>query len=569
MSTLISSQIPRPPMIPPLPDRSSFVEKIVVALLEPDQASGFSVCVVDIDQAQSLKESIGSAATHNLLARLGARLQHGTRSLDTVARIGPSSFGILLRTEDNESVVREAMQRLLLAISTPVNLSTCTISTTASIGVMRGPCEAETAESLLEKAMEAMNVAKSQGGNSFCLYSTSSRQIADEWRALSEALREAINRQELVLQYQPKIELRTGLVVGYEALLRWQHPVLGLLSPDRFLLLAEELGLIVPFNQWVIHKVLSQLRASRDAGEPELGIALNLSLRHFRFGDLPGLLAAELAAAGVSPTLLEVEISENSTMADPEQAVAVIDRIRSLGVRVTLDQFGTGLSSLSYLSRLGVDKIKIDRTFVRDITSNPANASVVAAIIALAHALGKRVTAVGVESEGQALQLMRHNCDEIQGFYFSSPVAVGELKPFSQNDRKLVLERKDDSQKERSLLLVDDEPSILNALKRLLRSDGYKLYTADSGQAALDILATHPVKVIVSDQRMPGMTGIELLSRVRELYPDTRRIILSGYSDVTTLSAAINQGAVWKFISKPWDDEALLAEIRHAFTLAA
>jgi diguanylate cyclase (GGDEF)-like protein len=563
------SSLSRPPTLPVLPDRSVLVDKLDSMLRDPGKVGGFSVCVIDIDQIHSLGQSIGPAATTELLARLGARLKHGTRSLDTVVRMGPSTFAILLRTESDETVVRETMQRLLLAISTPVNLTICTVSTTASIGIALSPVETDTGETLLQKAAEAMSVAKSQGGDSFCFYSVSSRQVADEWRALSEALREAISHNELVLQYQPKLDLRTGQVTGYEALLRWQHPVLGLITPDRFLLLAEELGLIVEFNQWVIRHVLRQLRTTRDAGDPELCIALNLSLRHFRFGDLAGLLAAELTAAGVASSLLEVEIGENSTMRDPEHAVAVIDRIRALGVRVTLDQFGTGLSSLSYLSRLGVAKIKIDRAFVRDITSNPANASVVAAIIALAHALGKKVCAVGVETEGQALQLQRYDCDEIQGFLFSKSVGAGDLKHFSSQQKHLVLESKSGSPRQRSLLLVDDEPSILNALKRLLRNDGYKIFTADSGQGALDILATHTVQVIVSDQRMPGMTGIELLSRVRELYPDTRRLILSGYSDVTTLSAAINQGAVWKFISKPWDDEALIAEIRHAFELAA
>jgi CheY-like chemotaxis protein len=214
-----------------------------------------------------------------------------------------------------------------------------------------------------------------------------------------------------------------------------------------------------------------------------------------------------------------------------------------------------------------VDKIKIDQTFVRDITSNPVNASIVAAIIAMAHKLGKRVIAVGVESEGQALQLRRHECDEIQGFYFSRPGTAADMEALFAHGRNLDLKNEDANQ--RTLLLVDDEPSILKALQRLLRREGYTILTAESGQAALEILATHPAQVIVSDQRMPGMSGVELLSRVRELYPDTRRIILSGYSDISTLSDAINRGAIWKFIAKPWDDEVLKAEIGHAFTLAA
>lgn len=236
-------------------------------------------------------------------------------------------------------------------------------------------------------------------------------------------------------------------------------------------------------------------------------------------------------------------------------------------MRLILDDFGTGLSSLSYLSRMNVDKIKIDRVFVRDITTNPVNASIVAAIIAMGHKLGKRMMAVGVESEGQLNQLLRHDCDEAQGFWFSKPVMADQAVKLLNGPINIAASSP--SQGARTLLLVDDEPNILNALKRVLRREGYNVLTADSGAAALELLARNDVQVILSDHRMPGMTGIELLSTVRELYPSTRRIILSGYADISTLTDAINRGAVWKFIAKPWEDDDLRDELRRAFDMTA
>lgn len=254
-------------------------------------------------------------------------------------------------------------------------------------------------------------------------------------------------------------------------------------------------------------------------------------------------------------------------MRDPNRAFILIDRIRALGVRLALDDFGTGLSSLAYLSRIQADKLKIDQIFVRDLTTNPVNASIVAAMIAMCHKLGKRAIAVGVETEGQARQLRRHECDEIQGYFISRPASAAEIAPMLAAGRVSHLDGEDDESEEPTLLLVDDEPNILNALKRLLRREGYRILSAGSGEEALELLATHPVQVIVSDQRMPSMSGVEFLSRARELYPQTIRIVLSGYSDITTLADAINRGAVWKYISKPWDDEALKEDIRHAFSL--
>jgi len=551
-----------------LPNRSMLLDRLSQSLREGELSkNSLALVTLDIDQFRSLNESFGHAAADELLVRVAARLQVGVRESDTVARIGSNEFAVLLQGGDSEPQLEQLARRLLGAVFAPVVVEGRQAAMTGSIGIARYPLDARDAETLLQHADSALSAAKSAGGDTFRFYAPPVEVLAREWGDLSEALRDAPGRDELLLHYQPKVDLRSGQIVGLEALVRWNHPQHGMLAPSRFIPLAEETGLIVRLSHWVIRNVLRQLQAWQKANRPPVVVGVNLSLRHFRSGDLPGFIAAELAATGVNPALLELEISESAMMRDPTQAFIIVDRIKSLGVRLALDDFGTGLSSLSYLSRMNVDKLKIDQTFVRDITTNPVNASIVSAIVAMAHKLGKRVIAVGVESEGQALQLRRFDCDEIQGFYFSRPGTAEEMSNLLSNGRNLSLAPAVEEQK--TLLLVDDEPNILNALKRVLRREGYNLLTAESGAAALEILSSQPVQVIVSDQRMPGMSGIELLSRARELYPDTRRIILSGYSDISVLTDAINRGAVWKFIAKPWDDVALKAEIRQAFELSA
>lgn len=253
-------------------------------------------------------------------------------------------------------------------------------------------------------------------------------------------------------------------------------------------------------------------------------------------------------------------------MHDATSAIQIVDRLKNIGVRLSLDDFGTGYSSLSYLSRFAIDTLKIDQSFIQDITVNPVNASIATATIAMAHKLGKTVIAEGVETESQMAFLRRHDCDGMQGYLFSRPVPIEQLRTLLRDGTRLAVNGNENPTPSADrLLLVDDEPNILNALRRLLRREGYQILVAEHGLAALEILAREPVQVIVSDQRMPGMTGTELLAKVRDMYPDTIRMVLSGYSEVSALTDAINHGAIYRFLSKPWQDDDLKTEIRQAF----
>jgi CheY-like chemotaxis protein len=289
-----------------------------------------------------------------------------------------------------------------------------------------------------------------------------------------------------------------------------------------------------------------------------------LSAPHFRQKDLPDAIAQLLREYDVPASLLELELTESVMMHDAEAAVHIVKRLKALGLCISLDDFGTGYSSLSYLSRLAIDVIKIDQSFVADITTNPVNASIASATIAMAHRMGKTVIAEGVETQGQMVYLRRHECDEMQGYLFSRPVDALTIAEMLRTGAGMHLGL-DPSDAQMTLLLVDDEPNILNALKRLLRSDGYRILCAESAAQGLEMLANHRVHVIVSDQRMPVMMGTEFLSRVKDLYPETVRLVLSGYSELETLRDAINKGAIYRYISKPWDEAEFKEAVIQAF----
>ncbi len=547
---------------------SNLIDQIETRLNHPHQADDpFAVCVLDIDQIPVLRQTMGEAAVTDIVARIGVRLQHAIRAGDSVAQIGTGTFALLLPEVVDTLKLEQLLYRLLFLVATPIPLKVGTTSTTATIGVAHYPHDARQTGGLAQCVDAAMAMARSEGGDGFRFFSPPATPFAAEWRDLAAALRDPERGDELTLHYQPRLDLRSDQIIGFEAVLRWQHPVHGLITPDHLIHLAEEGGVMVELSQWLVRHVLAQLRTWQNVGQHTLTISAKLSLRHVGNIDLPGFIATELAAAGVPPSLLELEISESAVMHAPDQATIVVDRLKQLGVRMVLDEFGMGLSSLPYLARLNVDKIKIDQRLIQNITNDQASATVVASIIAMAHTLDKNVVAVGVENDDQAVHLRRHECDEVQGLYSSRPDIADDMAALFASGHHLQL--KHAGEVNRTLLLVDDEPYILSALKRVLRCEGYTIFTAESGAVALQILAAHPVQVIVSDQRMPGMAGVELLTCVHALYPKTRRIILSGYLNIPLLAAAVNRGTIWKYFGKPWDDETLRSEISHAFELTA
>lgn len=377
-------------------------------------------------------------------------------------------------------------------------------------------------------------------------------------------LRRALVQDELRVYFQPRVNLASGEICGAEALVRWQHPERGLVPPSEFIPLAEDTGLILPLGEWVIRNVCRQQRVWLDGGLSVPPVAVNLSALQFRQKNLVQLIRHELAANQLGAKYLEIEITESTLMDSVDEAAATLQELRATGIKISLDDFGTGHSSLSRLRRLPIDHLKIDQSFVCNLTTEPEDAAICLAIIGLAHNLRMTVIAEGVETEGQANYLRQHHCDEMQGYYFSRPLPVGDFEQLLVQRRTLVLPVRPANER-RTLLLVDDETDVLSALKRMLRLEGYDIITATSAREGLELLSIYPVQVIISDQRMPQMSGSEFLSRVRDLHPHTVRLILSGYADLRSVTEAINHGAIYKFLTKPWDDEMLRMDLREAF----
>ncbi len=294
-------------------------------------------------------------------------------------------------------------------------------------------------------------------------------------------------------------------------------------------------------------------------------VAVNLSARQFESGALVERVLQAVSAGTIAPDRLELELTESLLMRHVDDVVHTLAQLHEHGVRLSVDDFGTGYSSLAYLKQFPLDAVKIDRSFIRDITADPNDASITRAIITMAHQLKLKVIAEGVETEGQLKLLVANQCDEIQGYYFSPPVPAGEMEAMLRDKRCLAQELLSSRQRQRTILIVDDEQPIINSLCRLLRQDGYDILSATNAMEGLEILARNEVDVVLSDQRMPGMTGVEFLRRVKSIHPDTVRMVLSGYADLQSVTDAINEGAIYKYITKPWDRERLRSLVQEAF----
>jgi EAL domain-containing protein (putative c-di-GMP-specific phosphodiesterase class I)/FixJ family two-component response regulator len=380
---------------------------------------------------------------------------------------------------------------------------------------------------------------------------------------LEPELREALANGRLRLDFQPQADLRTGRVVGFEALARWDDSPLGPVPPSRFIAAAEQSDLALALGRWALLAACRQLAEWSRQGHREVRVSVNLSGRHFTAEGMVEQVNEALAASGADPRRLQIEITENTLIGNLDRAVGTMRRLAALGVQFALDDFGTGYSSLTYLRRFPIHEVKIDRSFVAEMTERTEDAVIVRTIIAMAHALGTRVVAEGVETEAQLAALRRARCDIAQGFLVARPAPAAELDALLAAPRALA--ELPGAGGERTLLVVDDEPNIASSLRRLLRGDGYRILTAHGAAEGFELLARNEVGVIISDQRMPAMCGTEFLSRVKDMYPGTLRMVLSGFTDLESVTGAINEGAIFKFLTKPWEDDAIRATVRDAF----
>ena len=387
-----------------------------------------AVMLLDLDHFKHINDAYGHSAGDDLLKEVATRLRTCVRESDTVSRLGGDEFVIvladLMQPEDVDGIAAKISEAMAL----PVQIGEREAYVGASIGISLFPRDGEHGETLLRNADIAMYRVKEHGRNSVRLFSPEMATMAIERVDMEGALRRAIERKELLLYYQPKIDLATRRIVGAEALVRWQHPQIGLVHPNEFIPLAEETGLVVPLGAWVMQEAFRQHAAWRKAGLPQLKLAINLSARQFRLENLPELVAAALAETGAAAESFVFELTESMVMQDAERALGVMHSLKRLGIALSLDDFGTGYSSLSYLRRFPIDEVKIDRSFVRDLHHNPDDAAIAAAVVALARTLGLRVVAEGVEQEEQVLVLEKLNCDQVQGYFFGRPLIVADFE---------------------------------------------------------------------------------------------------------------------------------------------
>ncbi|NYF53014.1 sensor domain-containing protein [Tunturiibacter gelidoferens] len=386
-----------------------------------------AVFVIDLDHFKRINDSLGHSAGDQILIEAAQRLRRSVRSTDVVARVGGDEFVVVMPDITNVDDVEQCAANLVAALSPEISIEEHLVRVTASVGVCIYPDFASDAKHLLKRADSAMYAAKENGRSQFQIFSESMLKETAERLTMEHALRHALTNKELSMHYQPQISLTTGAVTGMEALLRWNHPRLGSISPSQFIPLAEETGLIVPIGEWAFMTACCEGKALQDELGMDLTVSINLSPRQFQQKNLVPIVEHSLSKSGLSPEKLQIEITENMLMVNSEHVLDKLQRMRELGVRISIDDFGTGFCSFSYLLEYQVDRLKIDQSFVKKAGTDANAAAVVRTIIAMSHGLNIKVVAEGVETDEQMRFLLRRKCDEAQGNFIAKPVAMAEF----------------------------------------------------------------------------------------------------------------------------------------------
>jgi diguanylate cyclase (GGDEF)-like protein/PAS domain S-box-containing protein len=412
-----------------LPNRSLLKDRLEQALAHAQRYSrAVMVAFIDLDNFKLINDSLGHTVVGDaLLKAVGERLQACVRRGDTVARSGGDEFVLILTQQENEEVNYQVIERVMFSVSEPYAIDGQDLSITCSIGLSVYPQDGQDGETLLRAADTAMYRAKELGRNNFQFYAKEMTAKIGDRLTLEAGLRRALDRGEFLLHYQPQLELQTGRIIGMEALIRWQHPEQGMIPPVKFIPIAEDTGLIEPIGAWVLHTACAQNKAFQDAGLPAITVAVNLSPRQFRQKNLVESVRAILDATGLDPRHLELEITEGMVMHNAEEVITTLSKLEGMRLQLSVDDFGTGYSNLSYLKRFPVHRLKIDKSFVRDIGTDPDGTAIAQSVIALGHSLNLRVIAEGVETAAQLSFLRQAHCDEAQGYYFYKPLPHPQL----------------------------------------------------------------------------------------------------------------------------------------------
>ncbi len=411
-----------------LPNRSLLHDRLKRAIAQAARDQQLvGVLFIDLDRFKSINDTLGHPAGDTLLKTVASRLAACVRESDTLARLGSDEFVVILVGASSAEGITTVAKKILMLVSEPIYIDGQEIYTTASIGIAVYPMDGDDSYALLKHADFAMYQAKELERNNFQFFSREMNVKVLERMKLENSMRKALEREEFFLVFQPQVDVRSGRIAGMEALLRWQHPDLGLLTPDKFIPLAEETGFIIPMGEWVMQNACRQNKIWQQQGLPSVRVAVNLSAKQFGQYNLDEMIAATLMETGLDPKWLELEITESAIMKNAEQTAIILRKLKAMGISLAIDDFGTGYSSLAYLKHFPISRLKIDRSFVQDITTNTDDAAIAEIIIAMAQTLKLSVIAEGVETRAQMELLSFNNCVEMQGYLFSRPLPAEQF----------------------------------------------------------------------------------------------------------------------------------------------
>ncbi len=563
-----------------LPNRRLLQDRVGVALAQARRrGQRLAVLFLDLDHFKDVNDSLGHLVGDELLQKVAARLSGAIRSDDTVARIGGDEFAVLLTHVADGTQAALVGQKILVLLKAPIRVGERELFVNGSMGIAMYPEDGTDFDNLLKSADTALYRAKSEGRDNCQLYTPSLHIAAMARLELELGLRRALERGELFLEYQPALDLTADRVYGVEALMRWRHPVRGVLPPAEFLPVAESSSIVVPMGWWVLATACRQAKAWQRLGHPDLMLAVNIGARQLHDPSLLRRVMDVLAETGLRASCLELEITESQAMQNPEATSRVLQELGQLGVRVSIDDFGTGYSSLSYLKRLPIHTLKVDKSFVQGIATGPGDAAITTAIIQMAHTLKLSVQAEGVETDEQLAVLSGQACDRIQGFFYSRPLGVGECEAFLTQHRQppaapvepRVVSPESDTGlagagravgDRRSILLVDDSDDARAAVEIILTKAGYRVIATGDPRKALELVRLHQPDLVLCDIMMPEMDGHEV---VRALQADVATthfpvVFLTARHELTERVRAFRFGVV-DYITKPVEADLLKEKI--------
>jgi diguanylate cyclase (GGDEF)-like protein len=551
-------------MLTGLPNRKSFQKQLKQSLIcaARDRAT-LGLIIVDIINFKNISDTLGSTLAELAIKGISERMNKVLNNEVFISRLGDCNFALIVpNAKANIMVYSDKIHEVM---SHPFLLSEKEVFVTARQGGALYPESATNWENLLKNAESAVHQSMNTDPKTLYIYQPELGARLQHRINLENSLRYALPRQELFLNYQPQVDLRSGKIIGLEALLRWQHPEFGLIPPDEFISLAEESGLIFAIGEWVLRTACTQNKTWQEAGLTPVTIAVNVSPYQFNDKKLIMQVNQALAASGLKPEYLELELTESVMLDNPEIALSTIHELRTMGVKISIDDFGTGYSSLSYLKSIEANRIKIDRSFIEDIIMNPDDAVIVLSIIAMAHQMGRQVIAEGVENEEQMYYLLHHHCDEIQGYFFSRPVPANEVESFLAKKRQFFIDSDVVNNQKNTILVVENDADVVKSLQLALKKYNYEILTADKSKRAFELLAKNNVQVILYNQTKPGIAAPDFLEKVKELHPDVVRITLNSYHDIRGISNLTDTNDVYKFMLNTSHYDHLISNIKEAF----